>query len=246
MRCQPRHYLLNAIVLIAFYAIPGWSAAQSTVESADARSTPVVRAQPTPPEDNERVELMRIQQERVKAGTAHEVVKAQCYQRFLVNDCLLAARDDHNAQLADLKRQENSLNDTQRKRRGALQVQRIETNTSPQRQLEQAEQRGNALANTAKREQRQAEKVVQQARAPKTARVKEQKMPLGAAPEAKSKPQPKAKKMAPKQAKEAPKAQSTAAYDQRIKDAQAHRAEVEARVKKNKSPPAAALPIPQN
>jgi colicin import membrane protein len=198
------------------------------------------------PEDAERVEHDRIQHERVKAGAAHEAAKTLCYQRFLVNDCLLSARDEHNAQLADLKRQENSLNDTQRKRRGALQVQRIETNTSPQRLLEQAEQRGNALTNTAKREQRQAEKVALQGADPKAARVKEQKTHLGAAPEAKSKPQPKAKKAAPKQPKVAPKAQSTTAYDQRIKDAQAHRAEVEARVKKNKSPPATALPIPQN
>jgi colicin import membrane protein len=206
----------------------------------------VVSAEPVLPEDAERVERERILQERVKVGTAHEAAKVQCYQRFLVNDCLLAARDQHNAQLADLKRQENSLNDTQRKRRGALQVQRIEANTSPERLLEQAEQRGNALANTAKREQRQAEKVAPQAKAPKAAQVKEHKVPSGGAPVTQSKQQPTAKKVAPKQAKVAPKAQSTATYDQRIKDAQAHRAEVEARVKKNKSPPAASLPVPLN
>jgi hypothetical protein len=112
MRPPPRLCLLYAIFLIAAYAIPVWSGAQNVSQSSDAPSAPVEPAKPTQVEDAERLERDRILQERAKSGTAYEATKVQCYQRFRVNDCLHAARDQHHAQLADLKRQENSLNET--------------------------------------------------------------------------------------------------------------------------------------
>jgi uncharacterized protein YecT (DUF1311 family) len=45
-----------------------------------------------------------------------------CYQRFAVNDCLLDSRRTQREVLADLRRQEVLINDTQRKRRGAQQL----------------------------------------------------------------------------------------------------------------------------
>ncbi len=191
-------------------------------------------------------ERERIQNERTKVGAAHDAAKVACYQRFLVNDCLMQARDQHNVQMADLKRQEISLNDLQRKRRGALQSQRTEDKTSPQKQLEQAEQRGNALENAARREQRQQEKLASQANTPKNAKIKVPNRPQGRPSEAQAKQQRAAKKLVQRQARQAKVAQDTAAYDQRIKDAQLHRAEVEARLKKNKNPPAPGLPVPLN
>lgn len=242
MRCQLCHCLLHAIVLVAAYAIPCWATAQNAIEIAATPSGSALPVDSPRLENTERMEHSRIQQERAKAAAVHEATKAQCYQRFLVNDCLLAARDQHNAQLADLRRQEISLNDTQRKRRGVQQAQRIQENA---KQLEQTEQRGIARRNAANREPRQADKAAPQAKAPKAARVKVQSVPSGP-PAAKNKPKLAAKKAAPKQAKAAPTAQSTAAFDQRMKDAQQHRAEVEARLKKNKNPPAATLPVPPN
>ncbi len=50
---------------------------------------------------------------------AREIV---CYQRFAVNDCLIDSRRVQREVMADLRRQEILINDTQRKRRGALQV----------------------------------------------------------------------------------------------------------------------------
>ncbi len=45
-----------------------------------------------------------------------------CYQRFAVNDCLLDSRRTQREVMADLRRQEILINDTQRKRRGAQQL----------------------------------------------------------------------------------------------------------------------------
>jgi hypothetical protein len=231
MRCQSCYLLLKAILFVAAYAIPAWTAAQNIIESAQ-------------PEVAERAERERIQYERAKVGTAHEAAKVECYQRFSVNDCLIQARDQHNAQLADLKRQEISLNDLQRKRRGAQQSQRTEEKTSPQKLLEQAEQRGNALANSAKRAQRQEDKGTPQARAVNSAKTKTLNAPQGRVANGQTKQQRSDKKIAQKQAKQAKVAQDTASYDQRIKDAQEHRAQLQKRQQQNKKTPAASLPIP--
>lgn len=49
-----------------------------------------------------------------------------CYQRFAVNDCLIASRRVQREAMADLRRQEILLNDTQRKRRAAEQLLRTD------------------------------------------------------------------------------------------------------------------------
>ncbi|MEO8543674.1 MAG: hypothetical protein ABI434_08835 [Burkholderiaceae bacterium] len=49
-----------------------------------------------------------------------------CYQRFAVNDCLIASRRKQRDIVADLRRQEILLNDTQRKRRAAEQLLRTD------------------------------------------------------------------------------------------------------------------------
>jgi colicin import membrane protein len=48
--------------------------------------------------------------------------RGACYQRFAVNDCLLDSRRARREVMADLRRQEVSLNDAQRKRRAAEQL----------------------------------------------------------------------------------------------------------------------------
>ena len=71
-------------------------------------------------------ELARIQSER-KLVEAHAAVdEAGCYQRFAVNDCLRDVRAKRRAFLQDLRRQEISINDAERKARGAAQAQRAD------------------------------------------------------------------------------------------------------------------------
>jgi colicin import membrane protein len=198
----------------------------------------------------ERAERARMHQERAQADAAHEAAKVQCYQQFMVNGCLLQARDQRNAHLADLKRQENALNDLQRKRRGAQQIQRTEDRTAPERQLAIAQQRGQALAAAALREQRQAEK--REARAERgadtgaQAPAKVRSTPSGRQKEPSVRQPPGGKKKVQKQAKQPKAARSTAPFDQRQTEAREHRQKVQTRVQQAQKPPAASLAIPAN
>ena len=68
-----------------------------------------------------------VERERIRQAHASEQARvadqeAECYQRFAVNDCLIKVRAQRREVLADLRRQEISLNDAQRKRRGAEQL----------------------------------------------------------------------------------------------------------------------------
>lgn len=241
---------LFAIIFIAAYAFPIWAGAQNTVINAESVGTPTAPGGPQGRDDAERAERARIHLERAQADTTHEAASVRCYQQFVVNACLLQARDQRNAQLADLKRQENALNDLQRKRRGAQQIQRTEDKTAPERQLEMAQRRGQALAAAANREQRQADK--QEARAQRGANpatpdpAKARSAPSGRQTEPAVGQPPQAKKRVQKQAKPPRAAKSTAAFDQRQKDALEHRLKVQTRQQQAKKPPAAALPIPAN
>jgi len=54
-----------------------------------------------------------------------------CYQRFAVNDCLEQARSLRREQLGDLRRQEISLNDADRRRKAADAIRRAESRSNP-------------------------------------------------------------------------------------------------------------------
>ena len=67
-------------------------------------------------------ERARIRQTRASQQALFISQEAQCYARFAVNDCLIEIRARRREVLGDLRRQEISLNDVQRKRRGADQL----------------------------------------------------------------------------------------------------------------------------
>lgn len=71
-------------------------------------------------------ERERIRQFRGAEQTRFAAEEAQCYQRFAVNDCLLEVRRARREVLADLRRQEMSINEAQRKRRAAEQLLRAD------------------------------------------------------------------------------------------------------------------------
>ena len=89
----------------------------------------LVLAQPVVPDTvfaREADEHARIRKEREDAQVRFLAQDVQCYQRFAVNDCLGEVRAQRRAVLAELRRQEISLNDTQRKRRAAEQLLRAD------------------------------------------------------------------------------------------------------------------------
>ena len=71
-------------------------------------------------------ERARIQAERQQIEQRFEDEEAGCFQKFAVTDCRDASRARRRVEMADLRRQEISLNDAERKRKGAEQLQRME------------------------------------------------------------------------------------------------------------------------
>jgi colicin import membrane protein len=250
-------HALNAIICIAACAMFQSAVAQNAVQTPAASAAENNQTNAQARDAGERAERERINQERQRVSAQHAAAKELCYQKFRVNDCLSEARNTHNNQLADLKRQEISLNDLQRKRRGAEQVRKVEEKTSPERQEEIAQQRGKALAADAKRQQRQSERAVPVAKATREPKPKPEAKAargpksVGNAPQARS--SNAAEKLARQKSKAVDRQERIAAAarakvqnEQRSKDAAAHAASVQNRQKQHKKPPAAALPIPPN
>ncbi|MBC7681624.1 MAG: hypothetical protein H7172_04765 [Ferruginibacter sp.] len=71
-------------------------------------------------------EHARITSERQQIEKRFADEEAGCFQKFAVNDCRDASRARRRVEIADLRRQEISLNDAERKRKGAEQLQRME------------------------------------------------------------------------------------------------------------------------
>jgi colicin import membrane protein len=71
-------------------------------------------------------EHARINAERQRIEKRFADEETACFQKFAVNDCRDASRARRRADMADLRRQEISLNDAERKRKGAEQLQRME------------------------------------------------------------------------------------------------------------------------
>ena len=89
----------------------------------------IAGAQPSVPDtaaSRDAAEHGRIRQEREQALARFQAQDAQCYQRFAVSDCLADVRAERRLLLAELRRQEISLNDAQRKRRAANQLLRAD------------------------------------------------------------------------------------------------------------------------
>jgi colicin import membrane protein len=78
----------------------------------------------------EQAEHQRITAERAQIAQRFAQEEAACYQKFAVNDCLDGSRTRRRTALADLRRQEILLNDAERKRKGAQQMQRMEQSTA--------------------------------------------------------------------------------------------------------------------
>jgi colicin import membrane protein len=82
----------------------------------------------------------RISRGRGEVEAAYKAQEKACYQTFAVNDCLKAARSRRREAMADLKRQETSLNDAERKRKGAERQRAIEARVPADKRAAQAGQ----------------------------------------------------------------------------------------------------------
>ena len=105
--------------------------------------------------DNERA---RISSERSRLETGFAAEERACYKKFLVNQCLDAIKPRRRETLADLKRQEVSLDAQDRKARGAEQIRKTEDKASPEKQQEAAARRADSLQDFQARMDREKQK----------------------------------------------------------------------------------------
>lgn len=103
-------------------------------------------------------ERLRISTERITLEAGFSREDTACYQKFLVNRCLDEVKIRRSEALADLRRQEISINDQERKARGAEQIQKTEDKASTEKQQQEADKRAEALRDFAARTARETEK----------------------------------------------------------------------------------------
>lgn len=166
----------------------------------------------------------RIAAERAKADAQFAQDEEACYARFAVNDCQNEARARRRETLADLRRQEVSLNDEQRKRKGADRIRSIEERAGQQKQEREAQDRAKAVDGTRLREDRAAQKAADRAASEASQAARPAKIE--------------------RQRKTVDTADALRKHKERQEEAKARRERVEKKQKERQKPPAAALPVP--
>lgn len=186
--------------------------------------------------------------ERARIASERAAVEAQftrrqrdCNALFAVNDCISRATREKNAALANLRRQERALDDAERRSRAAERLQSQQERLSPERQREEEERRARALEDHRERQQRAAEKAARRPAAAASA---------PAAGEPKAPPQPQGQPREPRQPASAQigaaeAARNRAAFEQRVREAEEHKADVRERIARRAKPAASALPVPK-
>ena len=82
-------------------------------------------------------ERQRIATTRAQETERFDALDAECRKRFAVNDCLQKTQSQRRAVMSDLQRQDASLDDSERLKRGADQVHRTEQKALEHQQKEQ-------------------------------------------------------------------------------------------------------------
>ena len=77
---------------------------------------------------------------RSQAEARYAAEEKACFAKFAVYDCQKEARVRRREVLADLRRQEVSLNDAERRHKGVQRLREIEERSSPEKQRQAAEQ----------------------------------------------------------------------------------------------------------
>ncbi len=191
------------------------------------------------PDDDEGVaaQRARIAAERSDAEAAFRAQEKACYGKFAVNDCLAAAKAHRREVLADLRRQEVSLNDAQRKRRAAEHLRNLQERSSPERQQSDTERRDRSMAEQRDREAAAAQKAAgrasSEASGPAKAAERQQEV---------ERKQAEARAARKQRAEEA--AQNVKDRQQRLAEAQERKASRDRRLAERGKPAAKPLPSP--
>jgi hypothetical protein len=175
------------------------------------------------------VKRQEIEAVRQRETARFDAADAQCKTRFAVTDCLSASQTKRRAVMSDLRRQESHLNELERARRGAEQLE-----LSNKKALERAQREKDVAANHAANVEAQAQKQNEQAQK----REANRKVP--ASPVGGSKPVPNA----PSGPTPAEQSTHRADYERRQAEAQQRHIDAQKRQKDKAAKPASTLPVP--
>jgi colicin import membrane protein len=178
----------------------------------------------------------RIHIERDEVKLVFEGAEALCYQRFAVNDCLRKARVVRREALADLRRQEVSLNAQEAKRKAAIQVSRIEEKSSLQSLNDELVRLEEAQLQMQERERLFNSKAADRVLLEDQAEARQA--------EAKARMQKAVQAQQDRAAKAAAAAVEKEIYDKKQLDAQLREAQRQKRLADVKRPEPAPLPLP--
>ncbi|WP_342617433.1 hypothetical protein [Rhodoferax sp. GW822-FHT02A01] len=107
--------------------------------------------------------LAQIEATRARENAAFDAQEAECYKHFIVNSCLKDVQSRRTAKLRDLKRQEISLHDAERKQQGAEALERIEQKTQEKADKDAQAELDSAGNTTQDRQQAQKDKQAEHA-----------------------------------------------------------------------------------
>ena len=187
--------------------------------------------------DNSAADRARIGAERGRVEAAFRVEEKNCYTKFAVNDCLVAAKSRRRAALSDLRRQEILLNDAERKRKGAERQRQIEERSAvDKKQPPAAGQPGKGPTDARQRETRSTDKAAEKAQVESSNAARAQ---------ARQRPPPDpAEKEAERRRRDEEAAQNLKRRQESQAQAEEHKAAVNKRLAERKKPPAQPLPVP--
>lgn len=182
-------------------------------------------------------EQSRIAAERGRAEARYEAEQKVCWQKFAVNDCLASAKARRREVLSDLRRQELSISDAERKRRGVERKRAIEEKASEQKQEQSSAERARAAQGQAGKEQKAAQKAAERPEAEAAQKAQAAQRQLQARERA-------AADRAARERKAAQAADELARSKERQKDAQERRARVARKLAEPQKPDVKPLPVP--
>ncbi len=212
--------LLTDCLLVAAQPVAG-------VATASGATAQVVR-------DGER-ERINTQRARLDAGfTAEDIA---CYKKFLTNQCLAEVKVRRDAVMADFRRQEISLNQQERKEKGAEQMRKTEEKSSAEKQQEVADKRATALKDNEARLELEKQKVADRA----SMQSNEKSNTDAAANRLKDSLQ----KVDSRKSKQTASAEEVQKFNQRLEKAKERQARYERDLANQTKPPANPLPKPQ-
>jgi len=210
-------------VAFFFVTLAGLAGAQTGTPAAQDRTMDAERA--------------RISAERARIKADFLAEDAVCHQKFAVNSCLSDVGARRRRAMEDLRRQEISLNDEERRIRGAEQIRKTEGKSSVEKQQEAAQRRAKALEDSRSRLDREQKKRAGREAAPDSEQahreVSAQKLKA------------MQEKAAARTAQQAVAAEEAKKFNERQRQARERRAQHEADRLRQGKPPAKTLPMPE-